>query len=294
METQVPAEIDAIIERKRFELMEQKAAKDEAEQRKHQEAQTRGREIYKEYMEQSLLEAPEWIRPYHNTAVEEPDYWRLANGWDRAENIALYFSIPGLAMIEFNPKMNNWRSQIAGWNTDYDDSEPYIRFNSQYKDDLEFVLGVAEEQLRKYEEYMNQYAAKHIELMQRREAYLLKERELEADAREADLRSELNQQAQQAEEQLLLEILKSDSVAMAMLKAFVMIHQERNIFTAQIEDANNNLYSMEEHWSHKAVELRRQADDAQRRAEEEKYRLENDLYDAETKLKKAQKEQRSW
>ena len=64
------------------------------------------------------------------------------------------------------------------------------------------------------------------------------------------------------------------------------------MFEAQVADANNSMYSMDERWSRKAAELRRQADDAQRRAEEERNRassIEDDLDDAQKKIKKMER-----
>jgi small-conductance mechanosensitive channel len=68
-----------------------------------------------------------------------------------------------------------------------------------------------------------------------------------------------------------------------------MILQEQSGFAAQIEDANNSLYFIEERWSREAADLRRRADEAQRRADDEHSRLQSDLDDVETKLKKVQR-----
>jgi hypothetical protein len=54
------------------------------------------------------------------------------------------------------------------------------------------------------------------------------------------------------------------------------------------------MYSMEEHWSRTAANLRRQADEAEHRAADEKSRLESELYDTEEKLKKAERQNRGW
>jgi len=52
---------------------------------------------------------------------------------------------------------------------------------------------------------------------------------------------------------------------------------------------SDEMYGMEDRWSRKAADLRRQADEYQRHAEDEKSRLQSDLDDAESKLKNAKR-----
>jgi hypothetical protein len=165
-----------------------------------------------------------------------------------------------------------------------------LRFNNSSScTDLDYVLYEAQAQMEQYRQYLDEYARQHEEIVRRWEKAQQDQAERDAQDNVAAIRDELKHQEEQREEQVLLDILQHDPVAMAMLKAFVLIHQERSSLTAQIDDANNSLYSMEEHWSRKAVELRRQAEEAQRHAEEERWRLQSDLDDAESKLKKAQR-----
>ena len=112
-------------------------------------------------------------------------------------------------------------------------------------------------------------------------------REEEADARRAAEREQ-----EKSEERELFNLFKDDAVAINLMKAFMMINQERSMFEAQINDANETMYSIEERWTRRAEDLRRQANDAQRRADEERDRvssLQSDLDDAENKLKKTQR-----
>ena len=74
-----------------------------------------------------------------------------------------------------------------------------------------------------------------------------------------------------------------------MLKAFVFLRDERSTFEQRLQDADETMSSIENRWSNRAEELRRQADDADRRAEDERRRLQDDLDDAEAKLKKAER-----
>jgi hypothetical protein len=92
-----------------------------------------------------------------------------------------------------------------------------------------------------------------------------------------------------SEEQALFDAIKNDPVAVHMLKAFILLRDERSAFEQRLEEMGDEMYGMENRWSYKAAELRRQADDAQRRANDELRRLENDLDDAESKLKKVQR-----
>jgi len=202
----------------------------------------------------------------------------------------LFFDIPGLAQIAFDPQKDQWRAQSANWFPTWN-SEPHLEFtNSSYwRSTIEVVLIEAQHALEEYQEYLAQYAEQKEERARQAEEYARKQQANEDYQRETEIRNELKQAKQMAEEQVLLDELRSDSVAMAMLKALVMIRQERATFEAQLEDANNSLYSMEEHWSRKARELRRQAEETQRHAEDEKYRLQDDLNDKEAKLKKAER-----
>ncbi len=285
---QIPSDIARIIERKRLALEEEKRQKEEADRRSLEEAELQGKIKFNEYLGNALLKVPEWMRQYLDMTIDEPDYVRIANKWDRVENISLFFSIPGLANIEFHPKNTNWRCEVSGWNRNYDDTEPYIHFgnDSYWNVDVEFVLGRAEVEMRDYKALLTEYAAEQEVRTRQQEENVRKKQEHEAEQSVADLRNELARQQEKAEEQILLDAIKNDSVALAFLKAFVMIVQERSGFMAQIEDTNNSLYSMEEYWSGRAAELHRQADNAQRHAEEERNRLQGDLDEAETRLKK--------
>ncbi len=297
MSTQtVPSEIASIIEQKRLALLEEQRQKEAEDIRAREEAELQGNIKFNEYLAEVILKVPEWIRPYLDLTIDGPDYLRIAKGWDRLETIDLHFSIPGLAPIEFAPNINQWRCASALWNRNYEQSEPYLEFcNSSFWDsDLEFVLGEAQAQMNEYQESLKQYAVEQEERARRAERDLQDEADRQARDNLTAIRIELRHQEEKAEEQILLDMLKSDPVAIAMLKAYMMLQQERNSFTAQIEDANNSLYSMEDYWSRKAVELRRQADDAQRHAEDERLRLQSDLDDAEAKLVKEQRKSNGW
>jgi hypothetical protein len=92
-----------------------------------------------------------------------------------------------------------------------------------------------------------------------------------------------------AEETALFNAIKDDPIAIHMLKAFVLLCDERNAFEQRINEMDEFMFGIEERWSRRAADLRRQAEDIERRAQDEQYRLQSDLDDAESKLKKAQR-----
>lgn len=291
----IPSDIALLIEKKQAAMLEEKQQKEQADRREQDELETKGQIIFNEQLKASILKVPEWLFKYFDPMDTNPNYLRIGRGWDRAENIDLIFSVPGLAMIAFEQQKNQWRSQTARWSVTWD-SEPILDFNasSYWRSDLEYVLLEAQREMKEYQDFMSQYAAQQEECARRQEQRALEQQAQEGSEREDEIRNELKRQEEKREEEILLDTLRSDPIAITLLKALVMVHQERSGFTSQIEDANNSLYSMEEHWSRKAVELRRQADEAQRHAEEERYRLQSDLDESQSKLKKAEQAQRGW
>ncbi len=92
-----------------------------------------------------------------------------------------------------------------------------------------------------------------------------------------------------AEEQDLFDAIKNDAIAIHMLKAFVLLRDERSDFEVRLTEADETMYSIENRWSRKAEELRRQAADADRKAEDERARLQSELDDSQAELKKSQR-----
>jgi hypothetical protein len=287
MLTQVPFNVSEIIAHKRQAMLEEQMQKEEAEKRERKDFEMQGQIKFNEYLKASLLNTPEWIHTYIDPTFSDLDFERIGRGYEHAER-ALFFSIPGLAEIAFNPKTNQWRAQDANWASSWDE-KPQLQFTnaSYWRSDIELVLTEAQTAQKEYDAYLLQYAERQEERARQAEKDLQDRAEQEARDQVTAIRYELKHQEELREEQVLLDTLQHDPVAMAMLKAFVLIYQERSSFTSQIEDANNSLYSMEECWSRKAADLRRQADDADRKAEDERSRLQGDLDDAEARLKKA-------
>jgi hypothetical protein len=272
-------------------LLEYQQREEEKKQRQLEEVKVQGQIKFNEYLQASILKTPEWIRPYLNLEFQEVDYVRIGGGWDRVENISLYFSIPGLANIQFDPIRGQWRTERAGWKKQYNDAQPYLHFgnNSYWESDVEFVLRTAQGEMREYLGYVAEHAAEQEERARRAEAELRLDEQWKTQRAEEDLRNELKRQQEQSEEQALFDAIKDDAIAIYMLKAFVLLRDERSTFEQRLSEADETMYSIEERWSRKAADLRRQADDAQRRADDEKARIQSDLEDAEAKLKKTQR-----
>jgi hypothetical protein len=297
---QVPSNIAEIIDNKRQALFVERQRKAEAELRDREEHEVIGRSKHIEYIQDALSRVPEFLRQYEVPSGDEPDFYRIGKGWERPSDW-LYFEIPGLAKILFAPnaKESPWKCQTASpyeQRYDFDGDvihvEPSLNFSDRqygWTDDLDYALGCAHAELQKYQEYVAEYAAKQEEI-----AREVEQREVLAKAREAKeaflaTQREQEQAQEKAEEQALFEAIKSDPVALNMLKAFILIRDERSSFQTQLENADWSLYNMEERHSRRAEELRRLADEADRRAADERSRLQSDLDDAEAKLKKVQR-----
>lgn len=295
-QNEIPSDIAMIIVLKKAAELEEQRQKEQAEKRKQEELEVQGKIQVNEFLQQAILKAPEWIRPYLDPTVCEPNYSRIATRWDRVENLSLYFSIPGLAAIEFDPIKENWRTQHAHWDNSWDVEEPELVFSNSsfWRTDVEFVLTQAREEFEAYEEYWKRYTARRAEQAIQREQDEQAAAKREERERKAEIQAELDHQKEQAEEQALFDLIKSDPIAMHMLKAFVFLRDERSTFEQRLYEADEAMSSMEGFWSNKASELRRQADDAQRRAEDEKSRIQSDLDYTKDELRKAEKAQRGW
>jgi hypothetical protein len=296
-----PAEIEAIIERKRQALLEEKHRKEEAERREREETEAIGRAKYDEYIQASMLKVPEYLRRHVSPTDNVPDFYRIGKGWENPSDW-LYFQVPGLARILFAPqaKDNPWKYQNAHpgetryWEGETIYVEPSLSFSDRqygWTDDVEYALGMAQKNMKDYQQYVAEYEARQEEIEQD-EASRRNEKQ-EAVARETDLEAkyqaeqEAKERQEQAEEAALFDAIKNDPIAIHMLKAFVLLRDERNNFEQRLENADEAIYSIENRWSRRAEELRRQADDAERRAEDDRRRLQDDLDDAEAKIKKA-------
>ena len=288
----IPEPIAAIIEAEIQKINAERQKEKLAEEKERKELLKRGREYLSNWVKAQLEKVPEYLRPYYerlNTDSTDDD---LAitygqEGEKRNPNSTLLFNVPGLSPLVYEPKNGQWACMKAQYKNDVNDDVEWMDWWNAYLryERLESVLGQAMLEYERYESLQVQ--------CEERKAIRERAWQEEQVAESAIwMQTKEEKRQEQAEDQELFEAVKDDPVAVHLLKAFLSIRQERSMFEAQVADANNSMYSMDERWSRKAAELRRQADDAQRRAEEERNRassIEDDLDDAQKKIKKMER-----
>jgi hypothetical protein len=300
---QVPSNIAEIIEQKRAAVKEAQRHKEEAERLEAEALTAKGKAIYEEFIQQALSEVPDFMRPYYVTPspADEPDYGRLANGWDDLRYTQLLFSVPGLSKIKLSSRDKTWKCEYAYESKQYWDgeehiwTEPAINFprDHGWDKDLEYTLALAHKQMVEYQRFVEEYEAGEKERAEQWKKEQEKRQEekarMEANFAAGQREKQAAEQAERDEANALFDAIKDDPIAVHMLKAFVFLRDERSTFEQRLEQADEAIYSIENRWSNRAAELRRQADEADRRAEDERRRLQDDLDDAEKKLKKAER-----
>jgi len=244
-QTEVPAEIATLIETKRQASLKERQQKAESEKREREEAEAIGKAKYDEYIQAALAKVPEFLHQYVSGSDEEPDYFRIGKGWEQPKTW-LHFEIPGLAQIMFAPnaKQSPWKCQTAspyeqryGYDGETILIEPSLSFSDgQYgwTDDIDYALGSAQGELQKYRKYVEEYEVKQDEIAKERE-----QRQAEAQVRaardaEANAQRELQATREKLEEQALFEVIKNDPVVMHLVKAFILVMDERRDFNAQL------------------------------------------------------------
>ena len=298
--TKVPAEIAAIIEQKKMVMQAKQKEEERTRLEKRNQMIEAGRSAFRSKVAETLKAVPDWLHQYDVTEIEctEDDLERVGEGYNKLDSLWLEFHIPGLAPIQFQREkirgaenfVNQWRSANVYFEHHYDygySDKPTLAFtnSSSWRTDLEFVFGEAEMNF-------SEFASKMAEYNQRLEDSRIREEQQEESDVKANVIHAAEQAARESEERILFNLFKDDPVAINLMKAFLMINQERTAFNAQLEDANETVYSIEQRWIRRAEDLRRQAEHAQRMADEERNRvssLQSDLDDAEGKLKKAQR-----
>lgn len=286
----VPEFVAELIENKKLNMQIEREEEESNRLTKRNELIEAGRVKLRAKVAELLTGLPEWLHQYDatETSFSGDDLVNVGDGYNKLDTLWMQFNIPGLAPIQYRSKTADWRSAQTYFDyREYGPSVPELGFTngSYWRTDLEYTLVEAGMALGEFEAKKTDYLQK-IETDKVREEQRLQNQEQSEQARE------VKQRVAETEERELFNIFKDDPVAINLLKAFLMINQERSMFESQISDANETVYSVEERWSRKAADLRRQADDAQRQAEEERDRvssLQSDLDNAEDKLKKAQR-----
>jgi hypothetical protein len=283
MNNQIPEDVVTLINAYEEAQRIERETKECEQQRLTEEVNAKGKAIVDEWIEKAFQNIPAWLRQYFISEATNLDYARVVNGWDHEKELTLTFKIPGLAQIQFRD--NQWQSETNGWNRGYEDAEPYIHFgrDSYWRSSLDATLVAAKRVMEDHQSNLVQYEAEQARFFKRANEQAQMEERVEQRIREE---KEIKQAAEQAEEQALFEALKNDPVAIHMLKAYVLLRDERSTFEQRLDEMGEEMYSIENHYSRKAADLRRQAEDLERKARDEQSRLQSDLDDAEAELKK--------
>lgn len=291
----IPFEVLAIIAAEEKRRADEKAEQELQVEIKRQEYIERGRALFDEWTIKRKEYLPPWALEYVSVSCDE-EALEHAGKYDRRDDgIEAYFGllIPGLAPIKM-VLTNSSGQKIAEFivpsqrRDEFNDEKPRYFWGGNWSTEtlsLNYALLVAKQEAEKleaavanYDNFQKEQEARNAERSQREE---------ERNKQLAEQKSQ-TAQAEKDEVEKLLTVLHSDPVAMNLIKAFIAIRQERSIYEEQISQTNDALYSMEERWSRRTSELRRQAEDADRRAAEEHSRAD-DLQDDLARVKKKNK-----
>lgn len=281
----IPQDIQALIQIAEEERDQERVAAEYKQAAEKKDILEKYAKEIKELLEKVQHLIPDVLFPYLELEDINPSDYEVA-WYERV----LEFNVPGLAPIamvfnidkEDEATFESW--MLAGVDTFEWDSETDLykkagfsfrhgRYERQKADktNIRQVLWAAKDCAREKEERQIQLDKDTIRYLKKQE------------------RQQQEKSLQVAEEEALFNALIKDPVAIHMLKAFVLLRDERSMFEQRIEEMDGEMMSMEDRWSRKASDLRRQADEAERRARDEQSRLQNDLDDAESKLKKVQR-----
>jgi hypothetical protein len=289
--TQLPQIVEDLIAQQKAIIETEQKLKAEAKHELEQKNIEAGRQVLQQKLEAILITLPEWLRPYDVTKADwkDSDLENLGINQRIIDNLLLNFNVPGLAPIQYKHSEKQWRSAEAYSEWNGDDRFPALKLNnsSYWRNSFEYTLLIARDNLLEYEKMKAEHDKETQRRVEQRKAEILREEQQQ-------IQYEEKREVEKEEDKQLFEVFKDDPVVIYLLKAFLAIKQERDMFSSQIQDAEETIYSIEERWSRKASDLRRQADDAQRRADDERRRLEDDLSDAESKVNKLQKQERGW
>jgi hypothetical protein len=280
---QIPTNVVDLIVRKNRELQNERLAKEQQVRSEKNAHIDTGRKILREKITKALSSAPEWIREYDRTEREFDDNYLecIGRGWDNLSDLLLRFSIPGLPLILHN--VDAWMTASVKGDEEVD---PYFDFDQTvWHHDLDEALIYTKSEMLLFEQKLIQ----RDEFVRARQAT---EEKYEQDEQETALKNQQSIRQEKGEVEMLFAELKNDPVAILLMKAFLQIRHERNMFEQLLADADEISISREEHNFRKAEELRRQAANMERKAEEERSRaneLEDDLRSIKKKLDRAER-----
>jgi hypothetical protein len=279
---QVPDELEVIISEENI----RQALKKNIEEIESQVREKERLNVIKKEWRMFLAEAkplfPKMLHRYIAKARTE-EQWRLRN---------ILFHVPGLspfwAEYQWNREQEHYifqRILVTGiFDGDPQESPRYLSNWGQKFDiaGLPKALAYARNEYLKYES-----------ISQKRAERLLENRRSERDSarrnRENENKAIKAEEQRRSEEQVLFDSVKSDPVAIQLLKAILLIREERITFTEQLENAESWAETSERRMAEKLRLAKEDVDRAHRDADDERRRkedLQDELDKAEKKAKR--------
>ena len=253
----VPEEIQTVIVQAQARAAEQAQAEAERCRKAEVERDAQRRWAWAQFVEQSLPRVPQFLRPYLITEDENGDR-------------RLRLNIPGLALmyLYFDRQAVLYRVPGVWWNgRPSEDNQPYLNYHGNgyptdhYKADA--ALAQAQQVQAQLEQCLAEWQEKTAQAEQAQQAEAERERrraELEA-ARETAEAEEARQEEAEARE--LVNALRADPVAAALLKTFAALQAERAAVQGQIESLETGLSFTQERYDARISRLRNDLQDAQ-------------------------------
>lgn len=283
----VPQVISALIEIAEEDMGKKELQLKESALQEENEIEAVRRKETEEFFAEVLSQIPDVIRPFVDLTAWVKDSGLYGYSF---LNRYLRFDIPGLAPIVISfrvvrdeqPEMVAWivAGVVGGY---FDDGVgDYIDANYSLRDRYSNYIAVNETEFR-FVLLAASTSATNLLKARSEKSYRIQLRD------ENERKREEKKAREDAEQRCLFDALKNDGIALNLLKAFVLLRDERSHFESQLNEADETMSSIEDRWTRKASDLRRQADEAARKAEEERYRLESDLSDVESQLSKVKR-----
>lgn len=285
---EIPGAVLEVIEQEQARLDAEAKEKDDKEKAERLSAIAKGRELFEASMAELLPKIWPPLVPFLLVQPNENAFMHAGRRGELEVDV-IRFNVPGLAPLFLRVEQGTWQCASPGLKIE-DSFDPEIEWRDWHNALTKPALLEAT-LVRARSNYL-QYEQMTIE----RENRLIEKALQAADREQRKLVGEEKESVEQenvtAVDEALWDAIKNDPVAVLLIKAFLVVKITRDSFEERIVNADEQLYTMEEHWSRRAASLRKDAEDADRRAEDERNRisgLEAELDDAERELKKAKR-----
>ena len=219
---EIPQNIAVIIDIEAARQAEEAQLNREREAVEYQERVEKGRKFLAAWIADQIKDAPDWIKPYftriHQSNFTDDAFAHLyGSGTSVTPDQDLIFEIPGLAPIVWNVRDQNFACFKAQRNYEVDEAvwadwrNAYLRAPT-----IPALLVRAKAEFITYEE-----SVRHFELRKQKSYQMSVERE--AKEIEEGKKIEAYQEQERNEDARLFEEIKSDPIALAMVKAYLSI-----------------------------------------------------------------------